>query len=773
MAAWWLPLCICAPIVLAGAIACGGRRAAALGYRSAALLLILLTAGLLSSIPLEQAISWHSTWLPALDLAIDLRLDGWGLLIAVIIGGIGAAICLWAGPAQADDPERGRLLAWLLTFIGAMFALVMSDHLLLTYAAWEGTTVASYFLIGHRRSDDARQAARQALLVTGLGGLALLGGLVLLGTSSGCWHFSQLPHLSTSHDPLVNAALLLLILGAATKSALWPWQFWLPAAMVAPTAVSALLHSATMVKAGVFLLGRLHPCLGTHPWWEPILSTLSVITMAVITLGLWRQRDLKALLATSTVAALALITWLIGHGALYAAAAVLLAHAAYKATLFLIAGSIDHACACRDSDRLGGLARPLPILAASAALAGWSVLGLPGSLGASGKALATTATSHALQPLLISMLGCTVAAVTVAVAILPFWRRPTNPAITSKHPPTVGQYAAIGGLSLTGFLGLIVPVDHLLVAPAASALSAPYLANAQHHPATSILPWLALVLGISLWFSGRRPLARLATVLLGDGGIRFERLWQGLLRGARLLTKAVQHGSLRGHILTVLGLGLGSALLAAQAYPVPSALPSTAAFSPSSATLALLSAIAAICCVCARSPLATIAALGGVGTGVTGLFLLHSAPDLAITQFLIEILTVLLLVLAFRNLDRQPSQPLPATTSKPSMPALFAAIAAGLALAIICLYAHGSASTARIGPLLSNLALNDGHGRNPVNVILVDIRALDTLGEIGVLAIGAIGAAALLGHNRRPHPPGYTPPWPQPILPPPASPILT
>jgi multicomponent Na+:H+ antiporter subunit A len=444
-----------------------------------ALLPLALTihfASLLGPVARGQTLTEVHRWAPGLGVDLSFRADGLSLLFALLICGVGVPVVIHAGGYLAGRSHRGRFFAYLLMFMASMLGLVLADNILVLYVFWELTSISSYFLIGfHASQAEPRAAARQALLVTAAGGLSLLVGLLLLGIAGGSFELSVLLGRGDTvrAHPLYLPVLVTIGLGAATKSAQLPFHFWLPAAMAAPAPASAYLHSATMVKAGVYLLARLHPVLGGTESWRYGLSVVGAATAVTGALLAWNRTDLKRMLAYSTVSALGTLVMLLGWGteaALVAAMVYLVAHAGYKGALFLVAGSIDHEAGTRDVTRLGGLWRAMPFSAFSAVLAGLSMAGAPPWLGFLAKEGSYAATLSA--PVLLAATGFA-GVVTVLVAglaaVKPFFgpRR----ADLWPHEASAGMWIGSGILGASGLaLGVASSAaGDFLVAPAASA----------------------------------------------------------------------------------------------------------------------------------------------------------------------------------------------------------------------------------------------------------------------------------------------------------------
>jgi len=751
-------LLLLALALLAPAVARRAPRAAGAVLAAPPALLALAFAARIPVVAGGEAWLERWPWVSPLGIDAAFRLDGLSLLFACLVTGIGALVVLYAAAYLADPPRRGRFLGLLLAFMAAMLGLVLADDVFVLFVFWELTTLTSYLLIGFEgERAAARRAALQGLLVTGAGGLALLAGLVLLVEAAGT---SAIPELLARGDrvrahALYGPILALVLLGAFTKSAQVPFHYWLPGAMQAPTPVSAYLHSATMVKAGVYLLARLSPALGgTDAWLAAVTGAgaATLVTGAVMALG---QTDLKRMLAYSTVSVLGLLTLLLGLGTPVAArafAVTLLAHAFYKAALFLVAGNVEHATGTRDVRRLGGLARAMPWTAAGAGVAAVSMAGAPPLFGFLAKETAYEAALEA--PRAAILLGPAVVAgavLLVAVAArtgLEAFRG--APRDTPRTPHEAPPAMAAGPLLLAALgvaAGLLVgPAERAVIAPAAAAVlqaEAP-TGLALWHGFTPILGLsvLTLLAGAALYrgraalprAAGRaRPLARLGPARA------HEVLLNATLRFAAWQTAALQGGSLRRWLWITLAAGfgtVGAALLRGRtARPDPQ--PAEVGLPDLAAVVLVLAGVLGLLRASTRT--AALACLGAVGFGVSLLFLLYGAPDLALTQLVVEVLTVLLFLLVLRGLPALAPDRRGGRAADAGLAALGGAIMATLTLV---------AAEIQLGAPVSGYFLEESwpsaHGRNVVNVILVDFRALDTLGEIVVLATAGLGAYALL-----------------------------
>ncbi len=746
-----------------------------LARRQAGWLLALLPAGLtlyfarlLGPVSAGRTVAVSVPWVPDLGISLSFYLDGLSLLFALLICGVGALVVVYAGSYLKGHPHLGRFYLYLLAFMASMLGLVLADNGLTMFVFWELTGLASFLLIGfeHER-ESARAAALQALLVTGAGGLALLAGLVLLAQASGSAELSTLLQngRSLQGHPLYLPILLLVLAGAFTKSAQFPFHFWLPGAMEAPTPVSAYLHSATMVKAGVYLLARLSPVLGGSDAWHYLVVGAGTATMLLGALiALW-QADLKRLLAYSTVSTLGALVLLLGLDTVLsvkAATLFLLAHALYKGALFLVAGVVDHETGTRDVTRLGNLARAMPVTALAAGLAALSMAGLPPLLGFINKELLYEAKLQAPRAAVwVTGAGVLANVCLVAVAgtvgLAPFLRRRADlPKKPHEAPPAMllGP-AVLAAMSLLCGLFPETVANSLLSAAVSAVRAQPTVVELKlWHGINPVFALSVLTLAAGAGLFAARDVLRRAGAL-GDAVGRFgpQRWYQGLLAGlnglARAQTRLLQHGYLRLYLMTVIltTVGLvGSALLLGGGEVRPMGGLGDVRFHEW--VIAALILLGALMAVTTSSRLAAAAALSVIGYGVALIYMLFSAPDLAMTQFAVETLTVILFVLVVYRLPR-----FAALSGRGARvrDALVALLAGGLMTALV-LIATSVPREPHLAAFFAQYSWPLAKGRNVVNVILVDFRALDTLGEITVLGVAAIGVYALLRLRPSSHP---------------------
>jgi multicomponent Na+:H+ antiporter subunit A len=728
-----------------------GSERAWLGWvlAGAAVLLAAWLGVLAGPVAAGEAPALAYSWAPSLGVNLALRLDGLGLLFAFLITGIGALVFAYAAQYLRRKPHLGRFFLILAGFTLAMLGLVLADNLLLLFVFWELTSLTSYLLIGteHRRA-EARHAALQALLVTGGGGLLLLGGLVLLGQAAGSMELSVVLQRGDAirADPFYLPILLLVALGAFTKSAQVPFHFWLPNAMEAPTPVSAYLHSATMVKAGVYLLARLHPVLGGTDAWLVLIGGVGGLTMLTGGLLALVQVDLKRILAYSTVSALGMLVLLLGigtEGAIAAAVVFLLAHALYKGALFMIAGAIDHETGTRDIRRLGGLRRAMPLTAAAAILAAISLAGIGPVLSFIAKellleaALAADATSVVVVPAAV-LSGALFVAVALIVGIGPLFGAP-KPTPKPPHEAPLAMWLGPALLAVLGAVFGLLPalVAGGVVAPAATAVfGGPVAVKLELWHGLNLalaLSGISALLGLGGYWVWRRVLLGRPNfgqpVLASLGPSRgYELAIVGLNTAARVQTRLLQHGYLRYYLLTTVVTTVvlvGVALIGRGALPSEGSLPSFDDVRLYDVALAGLIVAAAIAAVVSPSRLGAVAALGVVGYGMSLVFVLFGAPDLAMTQILIETLTVILFVLVVYHLPRFS----PEASDRSRLRDALVSMVAGSLMTLLILAAFGARPESKISGYFAERSVADAHGRNVVNVILVDFRALDRISE--------------------------------------------
>jgi multicomponent Na+:H+ antiporter subunit A len=711
------------------------------------------------SIAAGQPVTESYAWAPGLGLNLSFYVDGLGMLMALLVSGIGALVVIYAGGYLQGDAHLGRFYMFLLLFMASMLGLVVADNVLTLFVFWELTSISSYLLIGYKHKYEAsRAAALQALLITGGGGLALLAGLVLLGLIGGSFELSELLNRSEAvqGSPLYLPMLLCVLLGAFTKSAQMPFHFWLPGAMEAPTPVSAYLHSATMVKAGVYLLLRLNPIVGGTGAWLGIVTTVGALTMAIGGILALYQTDLKRILAYSTISALGTLMLLIGLGSSYAIKAAivfLLAHALYKGALFMIAGAVDHATGTRDVERLGGLRRVMPVTAFFAVLAAVSLAGFGPVVSFIAKELLLEAVLEAEQarwiliPVAV-LAGALFVGVAAIVTVKPFFGR-LQETPHAAHEVGPSLWFGPGLLALIGLVMGVVPdaLERTLISPAVSAvLGRPetvdlYLFAGFNAELALSITSVALGLGLYAGWTALRDRTGWLEVLFGWGPSRwYGASLDGLNWLARAQTQRLQSGYLRRYlrtiILTLLAL-VGFTLLTRAEIPRTLVAFDIRLYEVALGALILLSAFAVIF---ARSRLSAVATLGIVGYGIALFFVLYGAPDLAMTQVMIETLTVILFVFVFYHLPRFQQLSLGRNRLRD---AIIATLIGGLITGLV-LVATATPPDSQVARYYAENSQPVAQGSNIVNVILVDFRGLDTLGEITVLAVAAIGVVALL-----------------------------
>ncbi len=741
-----------------------GRRFCSRATAALPALALLLMLAQWPNLAAGEALRFSAAWLPALDLDLAFRLDGLSLLFNLLILGIGLLILLYSHFYLSAEEPYGRFYAYLILFMASMVGIVMADNLILLWLYWELTSLSSFLLIGfwsHR--SDARKGARMALTVTGAGGLALLAGLLLLGDMVGSYAMDDV--LAGGEvilaDPRYPVMLVLVLLGAFTKSAQFPFQFWLPHAMAAPTPVSAYLHSATMVKAGIFLMARLHPALAGSELWTVIVSLVGTATLLY---GAWfalLKTDLKGILAFSTVSHLGLITVLLGIGSPMAVLAALfhiLNHAAFKAALFMSAGIIDHETGSRELGRLGGLARAMPVTALLTSLAGAAMAGVPLFNGFLSKEMFFTETLATpvlgglswLLPVLATLGGILSVAYSLRLVHAVFFKPARVATPKSPHEPPWLMRA---------------PVELLVVICVVVGL-APVLAEGLLGLAVQPVLGGPLNFHLAIWHGINLPLGMSVIALAGgvaaywrhaelrrfargfppvDARLVFEAAVQCLGRWAERGLAWFDGGSLQRYMTWLL---LAALLMGGLGLARMSGLTGEQGNQPLDGVLLLGAGLLVFggigTAVTHRYRLISLLMLSVVGLVVSLTFARFSAPDLALTQLSVEVVTMILLMLALFFLPQKtPTE----SSNRRNLRDVVLAGTLGLVVASLN-YAVLTRDNAAISGFFLDNSVPGGGGHNVVNVILVDFRGFDTLGEITVLALAGLAIFKLLNRLR-------------------------
>jgi len=694
-------------------------------------------------------------WASALNLSLSFRFDGVSTLFAILIAAVGTFIVLYAAKYFEHHRDAGKFNAALFAFMGSMLGLVLIDNVIALFVFWELTGFTSYLLIGfeHERA-DARRAATQALLVTGGGGLALLAAAILMLQAGGTAQLSELVQKgSLAADPVYVGIVSLLLLAAFTKSAQFPFHFWLPNAMQAPTPVSAYLHSATMVKAGVYLVARMTPIVGGTLLWTGSIAIVAAVTMVVGAVRALLETDLKRILAYSTVSALGIMMLLFAIGTPQTIAAgltYLLAHACYKGALFLVAGAVEHETGARDASVLAGLRRPMPATAMAAGLAAASMAGIPLFGGFIAKEQMYDSIRIAALPgmwsevLTITAVGASMClgAAGLIAGIAPF--RGHSMLTPALHDAPVSLWGGPMILGVAGvMLGLFPSLFSAPIALAGVAINRTISGSelALWHGFTITLALSAVTLaGSMVLFTYRQRLWQIAW----PSSLQAERLYSGTLSAldgvSRRIGPVLQSASLRSYVLVVALTAVGFVTTAlAMERVLPVARRSTAV-QFHEGVLAALVVAGALSAALARSNMTAVLSLGVVGYGVAVMYALLGAPDLAMTQFAVETLTVVIFVLVFSKLRGFGDLSSRSVKVRDAL----VAIALGTVVTTLVLFIGASGTTSRLSAYFADAAPRLAHGFNVVNVILVDFRGFDTMGEITVLVTVAIGVRALL-----------------------------
>lgn len=683
-------------------------------------------------------------WAPELDLVLAIEMSPVSALLSLLVSGIGALVMVYAaGYFSAGAAGLSRFASTLLAFSTAMLGLVWSDSVWSLFVFWELTSITSFLLVGHKNVDaSVRLAARRALLITAAGGLVLLAGLLVLVDQTGTVRLSEMTPVSGTG---ATVAVVLLIIAAATKSAQVPFHVWLPGAMAAPTPVSAYLHSATMVKAGIVLLAVVGPVLRDVDVWLPLGATVGLLTMFWGAIGALRHVDAKLILAWGTVSQLGLMVTLLAVGsakATFAAVSIVLAHAVFKAALFMVVGEIDVRTGTRDVRELNGLARSMPVATAVAVISSLSMAGVPPTLGFAAKEAAVEAGLGLSGTEKTLVLGGIVfgSVLTVAYTTRFLWATfgpgPGEP--TTVSPPRPAMAAPAGVLALLTLAGYVVmDVANDLVRPAAVRLN-------EKAEVYSLLQWPGLsdafLISMGIVMAGvvvGAALARRVDLVPAPvGADMVDRFVEGVLRGAGHLTGRVQHGSLPVYVLTMAVVATIATIPLLTEFDIETV---DLTDSPMQLVIAIIVIATMIGAMFIGSRLGAALALGAVGIGVSGLFAVHGAPDLVLTQLLVETVVVVGFVIGLGSLTRRfPIAGRPWRTVRVMVSGCL-----GVAVAVALLASGADPVGEPLTEVLVDLAGSEGGGNNVVNVILTDVRALDTFGEVLVLAVVAAGIAAL------------------------------
>ncbi|MFC9242873.1 Na+/H+ antiporter subunit A [Streptomyces sp. NPDC057136] len=707
-----------------------------------------------------ESVTWSWQWIPAYDVSLALRLDALAELMVLLAAGIGTLVLLYCASYFADDaPGLAGFAGNLLAFAGAMLALVLADDLISLYVFWELTTVFSFLLIGYgSEHKHNRRSALQALTVTTFGGLSMLVGFLIIGQAAGTYRISAIVAAPPEPTLAVSVAVVLVLCGALSKSAIWPFSLWLPNAMAAPTPVSAYLHAAAMVKAGVYLVARLAPGFADVPVWRPIVLVLGAATML---LGGWRAlrlHDLKLVLAYGTVSQLGFLTVLAGAGyrdAALAAAVMILGHALFKAPLFLVTGIVDHATGTRDLRRLSGVGRALPQVCAVAVLAAASMAALPPFLGFAAKEAAFEALLEGdlvdRWTLAVTVVG---SALTTAYTVRFVWGAfARKPGVPDTPVHRVGA-AFLAPPALLAVCGLVLGpgvgwTDRLFAAYADTfpVPEHPYHLSLWHGFGTALLLSALAWAGGALLFAGRSTVTRLSRrIAWPTADSVFGHLLLGLERLALQVTGFVQRGSLTGYLATTLAVALtGQLAVLVTDRPWRGAAAPRLWDVPLQGAVAVLTCAAALFCLTVSRRMKGVVLAGLTGYGAALLFVVQGAPDLALTQFCVETVSMVVFVLVLRRMPVRFEESASAWRRAARIPL---ALAAAATVGVVVWVAAAARTAEPAGAAMVEETARHGL-KDVVATILVDLRSWDTMGESAVLAAAAIGVTSLIYRHRR------------------------
>ncbi len=716
----------------------------------------------------QRTITRVIPWVPAANVEISFMVDGLSLMWGFLVAGVGALIVLYSHWYLHAGEALGRYYAFLIAFMGSMLGVVFSNHLISLFIFWELTSITSFFLIGFWSEKKASNyGATKAILITGSGGLAMLGGFLLLGDATGEWRLSQLVLAPEPARHVSLGVFVLIILGAATKSAQWPFHIWLPNAMEAPTPISAFLHSATMVKAGIYLLSRFYPILGAHPAWGYVVTGLGMTTMIAGGLLSLRAHDLKAILAYGTISQLGLIVTFLGYGgrgAIVGATLHLYNHAAAKAAMFMTVGIIDHEAGTRDVRLLGNLRRLMPRTHILALLAALSLIGVPPLGGFITKEMLYEASLRPggpgswgwFWPWLTLFAGVFTALYHLRFLGEPYWKAAEGEAPRHPHDPPWGMLAAPAILVLLALLFGLAPgvIENAVVAPAAAATLGGgerlelHLGLWHGVNAPLIMSIVTMALGVGLYLRFARVRAALDAIARAWGNAPTpEKAYNGFIdwlrHGTWEVLLLIQDGNLRRYMRWMLVVPTAVILYAVSSMKWgEDVFPGT--FAGASLLLVVISLMtmgAALATALFRRRIPAILALGTMGYSISGLYLLLKAPDLALTQIMIESASVVLFLLVFHYLpELQPARLSPARKMRDWGIAVALGACAALGMAAVM----NTHQFRTIADYFMRTSKPVAGFKNVVNAIIVDYRGYDTLGEITVLVIAGIAIYAIV-----------------------------
>ena len=771
-------------------------RTAAAGWAALVSLAALVWVALLfPTLQTGQVLHEEYRWIPSAGINFSVRMDGFAWMFAMLVTGIGLLVALYARYYMSKNDPVPRFFSFFLAFMGAMLGVVLSGNVVQLVFFWELTSLFSFMLIGywyHRK--DARRGARMALTVTGAGGLAMLAGMLMLGHIAGSYQLDVILGAGERirAHPLYTPMLVLVLLGAFTKSAQFPFHFWLPRAMAAPTPVSAYLHSATMVKAGVFLLARLWPALSGTEQWFWLVGGAGVVTLVLGAYFAMFQNDLKGLLAYSTISHLGLITLLLGlNRDLAAVAAVfhIMNHATFKASLFMAAGIIDHETGTRDMRRLSGLWKAMPITGTLAFVASAAMAGVPLMNGFLSKEmffaetvdLSSTPLLDYGLPVAATLAGIFAVVYSLRFSVGVFLGPPARHLPLEPHEPVRWMRVPIEILVLLCIVVGIFP--QWSIGPALDVAARPVVGGAM--PPFSLAIWhgfnkplvmslIALGGGIVLYLLLRRGVVAgrfKHAPLLGLNGQRlFESTLYGLDRASRWALAVLSTYRLQPQMLLMV---LAAIVFASVALWAGGISWGDRPRVPGNLEFALLWVLGCVAALAAANQakfhrLAALILLGAVGLAVSLTFLWFSAPDLALTQLTVEVVTTVLFLLGLRWLPKrrpEEAEHLGLRVRARRARDFVVSLVAGGGMAVLAYAMMTRPAPQSISPFFIDRSLPEGGGTNVVNVMLVDFRAFDTMGEITVLGIVGLTVYALLRRFRPPREMAALPPQQRAVLP--------